>query len=172
MRYTLFVINARKELISEKVELEKYNESKFHIDEKISITIERIEGLNKELDNLRRANIQKDKLKENENRIKINEEVICDLQKNIDELNNEKKKLKIDTKGSISKINSAVLSVLIILSVISLIAMPNIYLKLFVQIAFVIYCIYLFVKYNKNKQYKKEIRTKQKEFEEIVPDIR
>ena len=162
------VENRIGELILEKNELEKYNESKFHIDEEIAITIESIEKLNKELDSLRAVNIQKDKLKENENRIKINEEVIGNLQNNIDELNNEKKNYKIDVKGNVSKSNIAVLSLLIMLSVISLIAIPNIYFKIALPLVSVIYGFYLLVKYNKCKQNKKEIRTKQKEFEEKI----
>lgn len=162
------VENRIEELILEKRELEKYSEYKFDIDERIDTISENIVKLNKELDDLRIANIQKEKLKENENRIKINEEVVCNLQNNINELNSEKKKYKIDTKGSISKVNIATISVLLILSLISLIAITNIYLKLAMPLVSVIYCIYLFVKYNKQKQCKKEIRTKQKELEEKI----
>ena len=55
-----------EELIKQKSELEKYKYSKFDIDEKINKISEDIELLNKELENLRRANIEKEKLKENE----------------------------------------------------------------------------------------------------------
>ena len=162
------VENRIEEIVLEKCELEKYNESKFYIDEKIATITESIEKLNKELDNLRKANIQKDKLKENENRIKINEEVIGSLQNNIDELNNEKKKYKINAKCSISKINVSILLALLILSAISLIVIKNIYLKPAMPLASIIYCIYVSIKYNKHKQHKKEIKTKQKEFEEKI----
>ena len=157
-----------EELISQKNELEKYSQYKFDIDERIDTISENIVKLNKELDDLRIANIQKEKLKENENRIRINEEVICNLQNNIDELDNEKKKYKMDAKGSISKVNIVIILVFLVLSAISLIAIQNIYLKITAPVLFAIYGIYFFIKYNKQKQHKKEIRTKQKEFEEKI----
>ena len=157
--------NRLQELIVEKEELEKYSSYKFDIDEKIANITEEIEKLNKELESLRLANIEKEKLKENENRIKINKEMIGSLQSDIDNLNSEKKKYKIDKSKKISKSNLAIIFILLILSITLLILVPNIYVKIFMPLVFLIYCIYLTVKVSSKKKAKK---AKQRELDERI----
>ena len=160
--------NRIHELISQKEELEKYSSYKFDIDERISRINEEIEKLNKDIDRLREANIEKDKLKENENRININKEVLNRIQDEIDNLNNEKKEYKVENKAKLSKVNLISIILLLILSVVSLIFINNIYIKILIPVILGIYCIYLVSKvYLRNKDNNK-VREKQKEIIERI----
>lgn len=160
--------NRIHELISQKEELEKYSSYKFDIDERISRINEEIEKLNKDIDRLREANIEKDKLKENENRININKEVLNRIQDEIDNLNNEKKEYKVENKAKLSKVNLISIILLLILSVISLIFKSNTYIKILLPVVLGIYCIYLITKvYLKNKDNNK-VKEKQKEIIERI----
>jgi len=162
------VENRIKELEKQKEELEQYEISKFDIDERITDVTENIAVLNKDLEILRIANIEKEKLKENENRIKINKEIIEKLQIDIDNLNNEKKQYKINRNKKISKINLCLIIILLILSLVSIILFKKIYIKIIMPIIFAIYCIYVGVKINNQNKVNKEIKLKQKEIEEKI----
>ena len=162
------VENRIEKLISQKNELEKYQSYKFNIDERINNIIEETYKLNKELDCLRRANIEKEKLKEKENRIKINKDMINSLQEDIDSLNIEKKKCKIDKVKKLSKVNLAIILILIILFPVLLILVDNIYVKMFILLMFITYFVYTIAKVSTKKKYKKEIRVKQSELEEKI----
>ena len=162
------VENRIEELTIQKNELEKYQSYKFDINEKITNITEEIGRLSKELETLRLANTQKEKLKENENRIKINREIIDSLQQDIDSLNTEKKKYKIDKTKRLSKVNLIIIFILLILSLVSLILIPNIYIKIFIPLASVTYCIYLTIKVRSKNRYNKEIKAKQREAEEKI----
>jgi len=157
-----------EELISQRNELEKYQNYKFDIDEKINEISENIESLNKELDNLRKANIQKEKLREDENRIKINEKMLCNLQEDIENLNIEKSKYKINKNKKISKIDIGVIFVLLIAIILLLILVSNILVKITMTIVFLVYCLHVVIKNKQNKRHNREIRAKQKEFEERI----
>jgi len=157
-----------EELLAQKNDLEKYQSYKFDIDEKINEISENIEELNKELDNLRKANIGKEKLKENENRIKINKEMINSFEEEIDNLNNEKKKYKIDKTKKISKTNLIILSILLVFNIISMILSLNIYVEISVILALIVYCIYVVIKNNKYKKINKDIKIKQIELSEKI----
>jgi len=162
------VENRIKELEKQKEELEQYEISKFDIDGRITDVTENIAVLNKDLEILRIANIEKEKLKENENRIKINKEIIEKLQIDIDNLNNEKKQYKINRNKKISKINLCLIIILLILSLVSIILFKKIYIKIIMPIIFAIYCIYVGVKINNQNKVNKEIKLKQKEIEEKI----
>jgi len=157
-----------EELLNEKVNLEKYQGYKFDIDEKITEISKNITLLNKELDNLRNANLGKEKLKENENRIKINKEMIKSFQDEIDGLNNEKKKYKIDRTKKITKTNLIILSVLLVFNIILMFLKLNIYLEMSIPLLLIIYNIYLGIKVNKYKKNNKNVKLKQKEIEEKI----
>ena len=160
------VENRIDELLLQKNELEGYQADKFDIDERITNINEQIEKFNKELDLLRTANIQKDKLKENENRIDINKEMLEGTQDEIDNLNTEKKKYKIEKKNKLSKINLIILLILLILSLGTVTLVHNRYVKMILPIIFGIYCMVLAVKlYLRNKDNSK-IKEKQKELNE------
>jgi len=157
-----------QDLIEQKSELEKYKVYKFDIDEKINGIDQNIMALNKELDNLRKANIEKEKLKENENKIKINKELINSIQKDIDTLNSEKKEFKIKENKKLSKINLAIITILLIFSAILLVMVPNIYVKLAIILTFVIYLIYGTAKISSKNKANKETKVKQREITEKV----
>ena len=160
--------NKIKQLQIEKQELEKYQTYKFEIDERITSLNEEIVNLNKELENLRKANIQKEKLKENENKIDINKEMLSRVQYEIDNLNLEKRKYKIEKGLNLSKTNIIFWCILLLLSVVSIITLKNIYIKIIVPAILGIYSIYLVVKiYLKNKDNNK-IKEKQKEISERI----
>jgi len=157
-----------EELEQQKKELEKYQNYKFDIDEKINEISENIELLNKELDNLRKVNLEKEKLKENENRIRINKELINNIQKDIDILNSEKKEFKTKEKKKLSKVNLAIITILLILSAILLVIVPNIYVKIAIIVAFVIYLIYGTAKISSRNKANKEAKSKQREISEKI----
>lgn len=157
-----------QDLLAQKNGLEKYQNYKFDIDEKINEISGNIEKLNKELDNLRKANLEKEKLKENENRIKINKEIVNNLQQDIENLNIEKSKYKTDKDKKISKIDIVVIFVLLIAVIFSLIFVSNILVNIIAPIVFVAYCVYVAIKNNQNKKHNKEIREKQKEVSEKI----
>ena len=150
------VENRIQGLETQRKELDKYQLYKFDINERITSINEEIEKLNKDLDRLRETNIQKDKLKENENRININKEMLDRLQNEIDNLNKEKKGYEVENKSKLSKINLIAVILLLILSMVSLIFISNIYIKMLIPVILGIYGIYLVSKvYLKNKDNKK-----------------
>ena len=157
-----------EELIEQKNELEKYKTYKFDIDEKINNISEDIELLNKELANLRKANLDKEKLKENENRIKINKELINNIQKDIDILKSEKKEVKIKENKKTSKINLAIVTIALLLSAILLVIIQNIYVKIAIILAFAIYLIYAAAKISSRNKANKETKVKQREITEKI----
>jgi len=157
-----------EELIVQREELEKYKYSKFDIDEKINELSESIERLNKELDSLRRANLEKEKLKENENRIKINKELINNIQKDIDILNSEKKEFKIKENKKVSKLNLAIIIILVIVAGVVLSIVPNTYVKTAIMVPLITYLIGCTVKISKRNKANKETKAKQREIVEKI----
>ena len=158
-----------EELLSQKNELEKYQNYKFDIDEKINEISENLELLNKELDNLRKANLEKEKLKENENRIKINKEMINSFEKDINKLVEDKKEIgKEKNAKSISRSNSITFLVLAVIVALVEIFIPNIFAKILAAAVLVAYTAYLLITYNKKKNLQKEVKIKQREILEKI----
>ena len=155
-----------EELLSQKNELQKYQSYKFDIDEKINEISENIEKLNKELDNLRKANLEKEKLKENENRIKINKELIDNIQKDIDILNSAKKEFKIKENKNSSKVNLVIIIILVIIASVLLAIVPNTYVKIGIMVPLITYLIGGTVKISKRNKANKETKLKQREISE------
>lgn len=162
------VENRISDLLKQKDELENYKNSKFDIDEKINEKSEYIEKEKNELEKLRLANLQKEKLKENENRIKINKEMINGLQEDIDNLKNEKKNCKIVKSKKLSKVNIAIIFMLLVVTFISLVIVKNIHLKLIAPIILVIYCLYIVIKIKNQNKHNKTIKAKQIQIEEKI----
>ena len=162
------VENRIKELSLKKVELEEYQLNKFDIDERISIINEEIFKLNKEMDNLRVANIKKDKLREDENKIEINKEMLHRIQEEIDSLNIQKKKYKTEKSHTLSKTNVIVGCLILVLSVFSLIFVNKFYIKLILPILFVIYSIFIANKIYLTNKEEKRIKEKQKDINEKI----
>lgn len=165
------VENKIEELVYQKKELEKYKDYKFDINERIINITEEIKQLNKGLDVLREANIKREKLRENENRIQINKEMLDNLQKEIEQLSSEKKKYKVDRNKKISKLNFVILIILLILSVVSIMIIKSVFVKLIMPIVLLIYSIYIFIRNNKNKKINEEVKTRQIELEERIKII-
>ena len=162
------VENKIKQLQLEKQELEKYHTYKFDIDERVIEKNESIDKLNKELEVLRNANIEKERLKEKEHRIKINKEIISNLEEDIERLNTEKKKYQVETNNNIFRKNLGFILILLSLSLTSLSIMKEIYTKMIMPVIFVIYCICLFVKSNSKNKANKQILKQQNEIEEKI----
>ena len=162
------VENRIQKLILQKEELHKYQIDKFDIDERITSINEEIEKLNKDLDRLREANIEKDKLKDNENRININKELINNIQNDIETLNEEKKEYKIKENKKISKITLAFMVILLVGLAVLLMLIPNIYVKVAIVLAYVIYIIYGTIKVSIRNKANKEIKSKRIEIKERI----
>ncbi len=163
------VENRIDELVSQKNELQKYQYFKFDIDEKINTVSENIEKLNKELEILRKANIQKESLKENENRIKINKDMINSFETDINILSEEERKISKDKNTKpISKVKVIILIALIIVMTVIAILVPNLGVKLIEAIIVIIFSIYLLFKYNKQNKIQKDKRKKQKEIKDKI----
>ena len=160
--------NRISELEKEKNELENYKNSKLDIDERINEIAELIEKENKQLEKLKVANLQKEKLKEEENIIKINKDMINNIQADIDNLNKEKKTYKIDKSKEISKISIVVAFILFVLTIVSLIITKNIYLKIIMPLVFIVYIICIIVKLKIKQNNNKEIKLKQNQIEEKI----
>lgn len=162
------VENRIYELSKEKSELESYKNSKFDIDERINEKTEYITREQKELEKLRTANLQKDKLKEEENKIKINKEMINGLQDEIDNLSIQKKNYKQEKTNKLSKTKIVLLVLIVILSVINVILVKNIFAKLVMPLTLIIYQTYLIVIYKKQNRAYNEINSKKKELQERI----
>ena len=160
--------NRISELEKEKNELENYKNSKLDIDERINEIAELIEKENKQLEKLKVANLQKEKLKEEENIIKINKDMINNIQADIDNLNKEKKTYKIDKSKEISKISIVIAFILFVLTIVSLIITKNIYLKIIMPLVFIVYIICIIAKLKIKQNNNKEIKLKQNQIEEKI----
>ena len=163
------VENKIKQLQLEKQELEKYHTYKFDIDERIIEKSESIDKLNKELEILRNANIEKERLKEKEHRININKEMIDSFESDIDKLKLEKGKLKKEIGvRKISKTQIIVSIVLAIIVALIELLVPNIIAKICAGIALIVNLIVLFIKNNTIRKIKQELIKKQKDLDNKI----
>lgn len=163
------VENRIYDLSKQKTELEQYNSYKFEIEERISNISENIEKNKKELDSLRIANTQKEKLKETENRIKINNEMINSFEKDIKTLSEEKNRISIDgSEKSNSKIKSIILLALAILTVIVEIFVQNIIAQISIAVVLIVYVLYFMINYRNKNELKKETKRKQRQIDEKI----
>ena len=163
------VENRIYELSKQKTELEQYSSYKFEIEERISNISENIEENKKELDSLRIANTQKEKLKETENRIKINNEMINSFEKDIKTLSEEKNRIGIDSsEKSNSKIKRIILLALAILTVIVEIFVQNIIAKISIAVVLIVYLLYFMINYRNKNELKKETKRKQRQIDEEI----
>lgn len=156
------------ELLREKKELENYKDSKFDIEEKINDKTEYIAKEQKELDKLRTANLQKDKLKEKENKIKINKDIVNGLQDEIDNLSKQKKSYKLEKNNKLSKSKIILLVLMAIFSILNVILVKNIIAKIVMPLILIIYLTYLIVIYKKQSRAYNVINSKRKELQERI----
>lgn len=153
------VENKITELEKNKKELLEYKDTKFDIDNKIDQLKEKINIENEELTKLRKANIQKEKLKEKENIININENIVNDIKKQIASLKLEGKENKGKKNKLVDLFNGCMLVVLIIL----LALINNSIVKVAILSLFIIYSVVLASFYIKNKKENNKIESKNKE---------
>lgn len=165
------VENRIRELSNEKNNLELYKESKFEIDEKINQIAEDIQKKQEELDKLRGANLQKEKLKEEENRISINQEMINNIKEQIEILKNDKRKGNMNKKGSSMKINAVIIVLLIVITTVIEIVTNNTLTHIIFRIIPALFLIYSVIKYLKirkeYKQTKEKVKTTQQKIQAL-----
>lgn len=147
----------------EKEELEQYQENQFQIDRNINGSTSKIERLKKELEKLRSANLKKEKLKEDENKIQMHQEFIQNMQKDIAILEEEYKDNKQEKKKAFLKMKWIVIGILLILSVMSILFLKNKLLKWIMPALSCLVFVSLFIQWIKNRKEEKVVVQKQKE---------
>lgn len=163
------VENRIYDLSNQKTELEEYSSYKFEIDERIANISENIEKNKKELDSLRIANTQKEKLKETENRIKINNEMINSFDKDIQNLKEEHKQITKDNNEKLtSKIKIIILIIFAIITCLVEIFVPNIIAKIFIAVILIVYLLYFMISYRNKNELKKEVKIKRRQIDEKI----
>lgn len=163
------VENRIYDLSKQKTELEEYSPYKFEIDERIANISENIEKNKKELDSLRIANTQKEKLKETENRMKINNEMIDSFDKDIQTLKEEHKKIDRNVnEKSTSKIKIIIFIILAIITCLVEIFVPNIIAKIAIAVILIVYLSYFMISYRNKNELKKEVKRKQRQIDEKI----
>lgn len=163
------VENRIYDLSKQKTELEEYSPYKFEIDERIANISENIEKNKKELDSLRIANTQKEKLKETENRMKINNEMINSFDKDIQTLKEEHKKIDRNVnEKSTSKIKIIIFIILAIITCLVEIFVPNIIAKIAIAVILIVYLSYFMISYRNKNELKKEVKRKQRQIDEKI----
>lgn len=163
------VENRIYDLSKQKTELEEYSPYKFEIDERIANISENIEKNKKELDSLRIANTQKEKLKETENRMKINNEMIDSFDKDIQTLKEEHKKIDRNVnEKSTSKIKIVILIIFAIITCLVEIFVPNIIAKISIAVIMMVYLSYFMISYRNKNELKKEVKRKQRQIDEKI----
>lgn len=163
------VENRIYDLSNQKTELEEYSSYKFEIDERIANISENIEKNKKELDSLRIANTQKEKLKETENRMKINNEMIDSFDKDIQTLKEEHKKIDRNVnEKSTSKIKIIIFIILAIITCLVEIFVPNIIAKIAIAVILIVYLSYFMISYRNKNELKKEVKRGQRQIDEKI----
>lgn len=157
------VIEKRIEQIEkEKVELEKYQDYKFEIDEEIKSKKLEIIDKKERLETLKTANIMLEKVKAEESKINVVKKLIEDSKKEINEAEENNKKEIQNMKSADIKIrDKVIILILLVISLLGIIFMKNIFVKVLPAIITAIFVIYTIVANNKNKAVIKE---KKKEY--------
>ena len=158
-----------EQLSKEKDELESYKDNKFIIEKRISEKKELIDEEQEQLEKLRLVNIKKEKLKEDESRIKVSKEMINSLEKEIEIAKVQKDNYKTQKKARIWK------NIIIILPIVlSLIILNFIFIKssainiIFSGIIIITYLIYIIINIKKRERIEKQLKAKKKEIEEKI----
>jgi len=152
----------------EKNELNEYQANKFYTDSKINSLKEEIKIKQKELENLRKANIEKEKTKDYQNKISINKEILNNIQYEINENINNKEKYIIEENKKISLSNIFIIIAIIALVIISLTIFKIAILKIISPILLILYIAYILLKLNKKKNENHNIKLKHKELENKI----
>lgn len=153
------------ELINNKEMLESYRDNKTYIEEKIKNSSLKIEKEQKEIEDLKKINFKKEKLREEENKIKLSQDIINNLQTDIEEQQEEKNNYILKEKSKVSKGKIIVLIILILLALLAVLLIPILIIKLVMPIISIIYIVYFLIMANKKKKENKKILKKRKEIE-------
>lgn len=163
------VENRIYDLSNQKTELEEYSSYKFEIDERIANISENIEKNKEELDSLIIANTQKEKLKETENRMKINNEMINSFDKDIQTLKEEYKKIDRNVNEKTTpKMKIIIFIILAIITCLVEIFVPNIIAKIFIAAILIVHLLYFMISYRNKNELKKEVKIKRRQIDEKI----
>lgn len=160
--------NKIEALTREKLELETYKENQFQTDQCIEESMQQIEKSKQELEKLRQANIKREKLKEEENKISMHQELIKNMQNDINGLQKEYKNMKGAKSKSFSPIKWIVIAILLIASIVSILCIPNAIAKWILPILTVVLSVYFMFQFAKNRKSNKEVMIKQKEAKQKI----
>lgn len=164
------------ELENYKNELLIYENSKFDIDNNIIELKDKINLENKELNKLRQVNLQKEKLKEKENLIKLNNEILQKYENDIQKVKEEKERIQKGNKKKKSNLISTVCVGLAILSAILILILDNLIIRIaLICVATMLICVavYNFYKNKKEKsKTKKQILEKQSQIKVLQDSIK
>lgn len=158
-----------------KNELLIYENSKFDIDNNIIELKNKINLESKELNKLRQANLQKEKLKEKENLIKINNEILQKYENEIRKIKFEKEKIQQECKKKKTNLISTLCLILTVLSAILFLILDNFIIKIaLICVATILMCVAVcnFYKNKKeNNKTKKHIFEKQSQIKVLQDNI-
>lgn len=158
-----------QQLSKEKDELESYKDNKFSIEKRISEKKELIKEEQEQLEKLRLVNLKKEKLKEDESRIKINKEMINSLDKEIEIAKNQKENYKTERKVKSWRKQTSILPVIFLLIISNFIFIKNSIINIiFSGIIIIAYLTYIIINLKKRKEIEKQLKVKKKETEEKI----
>ena len=158
-----------EQLSKEKDELETYKDNKFIIEKRISEKKELIDEEQEQLEKLRLVNIKKEKLKEDESRIKVSKEMINSLEKEIEIAKVQKDNYKTQKKAKIWKNIIIILPIVLSLIILNFIFIKNSAINIiFSGIIIIAYLIYIIINIKKREKIEKQLKAKKKEIEEKI----
>ena len=162
------VENRIEALLNQKKELESYQISKFHLEETIEKQKKCIEQAQQDLAILREANLQKEKLKENESRMKISQEMIYSIEQEIEEASKQKEAYQTEKQQVKTWKNQLLfLPILMLLMVCNFVFIKNSIINFSGAIIIILfYFINIMLHWKKMKKEAKQIQTKKTEIEE------
>lgn len=152
-----------EQIAKEKIELEKYQEYQFEIDEEIKSKKLEIIEQKERLEKLKIANVQLEKARSEETKINVAKKLVEDTKQEILNFEKDNKKDNSTDKTSIQNKYKIITVLLVVVSILSIIFMKNVILKLLPSVITIILGVYIIVLNNKKKSV---IREKKKEYKE------
>lgn len=152
-----------EQIAKEKIELEKYQEYQFEIDEEIKSKKLEIIEQKERLEKLKIANVQLEKARSEETKINVAKKLVEDTKQEILNFEKDNKKDNSTDKTSIQNKYKIITVLLVVVSILLIIFMKNVILKLLPSVITIILGVYIIVLNNKKKSV---IREKKKEYKE------
>lgn len=151
-----------EQIAKEKIELEKYQEYQFEIDEEIKSKKLEIIEQKERLEKLKIANVQLEKARSEETKINVAKKLVEDTKQEILNFEKDNKKDNSTDKTSIQNKYKIITVLLVVVSILLIIFMKNVILKLLPSVITIILGVYIIVLNNKKKsvirEKKKSIR--------------